>query len=320
MKKLIFIIVIFLIAASPQTPLVLGELKKQVPDEITNLLYYSPCDTPLKYTIGEVNSGFGLSKDQFANIVNNTASSWNKAYGKTLLIFDLQANLSINLIFDERQSLRNQVYSIKNEVEEDKNKLAPTVEEFEKMKTDFQIRVRELNEKIRYWNEQGGAPEEEYNKLIDEQEQLKELAKRLNDIAKSLNQSAAEYNAKVDTLRQAAENYDMTVHDKPEGGIYNPALNRIEVYYGSDRNELKRILTHEMGHALGLGHSSSPNDIMYPQFSGRQSGISTEDINQLKTICQPKNKVALLQERLKIIQSNFKVLFYVFIKEINSSL
>lgn len=329
MKKLIFIILIFfLIASSRQTLSALEDFKKLTPYEmnkflpsgVTSLLYYSPCDTPLKYTIGEVNSGFGLAKDQFANIVSDTANSWNKAYGKPLLTFDPQAELSVNLIFDERQSLRNQVYSIKNEVEEDKDKLTPTIEEFKKTKVDFQTRVRQLNEKIRYWNEQGGAPEEEYNKIIDEQEQLKELAKKLNDMAKSLNQSTAEYNAKVDTLRQAAANYDFTVHDKPEGGIYNSALNRIEVYYGSDRNELKRILTHEIGHALGFGHSDSPNDIMYPQFSGRQSGISKADISQLKIICQPKSKLVLLQERFKIIQSNFKLLFNVFIKEINSSL
>lgn len=261
-------------------------------------LYYSVCDKPLGYSIGEIDQRFGLTREQFQNIADDASSDWNMAYGKNLLTYDPKAQLSINLIFDERQSQLNDVQSIKSQVDENKEKLTPSIEEYEKLKEEFKKKQNELNEKILFWNNQGGAPEDEFNKLISEQDVLKEEAKKLNEMAKGLNKSTAEYNEKVQTLNKAAQVYNSTVDEKPEGGIYDPAKDKIELYYGSDKNKLKRILTHEMGHALGMGHSRSETDIMYYQFTGKQSEISKEDINILSAICKPKNRLVILRETM----------------------
>ena len=50
--------------------------------------------------------------------------------------------------------------------------------------------------------------------------------------------------------------------------------------------ELYEISLHEIGHALGLPHSSSLGDIMYPDLHG-QTYISGNDLNMLKKIYLP---------------------------------
>lgn len=262
-------------------------------------MYYSPCDKPLGYAIGEVDPKFGISPSVFAEIADETAEEWNQAYGKQLLAQDFKAELDINLLYDERQSSKSRVVNIKDEIQQDKVKLTPTIGEYEKKKADFEARLIALNETVKRWNDGGGAPEEEYNKLIEEQKALKQQADQLNELARFLNKSTSEYNAKIDTLEQAASDYNSTIQTKPEGGIYNPQSQKIEVYYGSDQNELRRILAHEFGHALGLGHSQSPDDIMYFEFSGRESSISQEDIVSLEIFCQERSKLFLLQELLQ---------------------
>lgn len=300
MRKFIALFLVFLLSAG------IYYQRVEAKSLLNKYLYFSVCDQPLGYSIGELDQRFGYSKDQLKTIAEEAGGLWNKAYGKNLLAYDPQAKLSVNLIFDERQSRLNTVESLKNEVDQNKGKLTPSLTEFERLRAEFMKKQDDLNEKIRDWNSKGGAPEEEFNKLIKSQEELKTEYDKLTQMAKSLNQSTAEYNAKVQTLNKAAQSFNSTINEKPEGGIYNPNENRIEAYYGSDKKELIRILTHEMGHALDLGHSADAKDIMYFEFSEKESSISKEDINALAQICKPRNKLIIMKadltERLRLLK------------------
>ena len=284
MKKLLAFIAIIgvLFLAYTQSPV--------FAEKVNNVIYSSPCDTPKTFSIGSVDPRFNISKDTLIADAEDAGSVWKNDKGEVLMKYDPNSSLTINMIYDQRQSLNNQINNLNNQVAQQKQNLKPEISDYENRVADFKQKSQDLNSQIEYWNNKGGAPEDVYNKLNDQQKQLQQEASQLQQMAAALNQSTDTYNSQIQQLDQKVTSYNQALQYKPEEGLYirNGTDERIEVYFNNTRQELIHTLAHEMGHSLGLQHNDNPQSIMYPSTTAAITPSST-DLAALADVCQKRS-------------------------------
>ncbi|MDP3948087.1 MAG: matrixin family metalloprotease [bacterium] len=264
---------------------------------LDNFFTYSFCDKPIRYRVDTVDPKFNLSRDAFVADINQAAQIWNNDRDKNLFIYDPKGDLSINLVYDERQSLTSQINQLENKVKSDIQALNPQVSEYKRLSADFKQKLADLNSQIESWNNQGGAPPDEYQKLIKQQQDLQAEVSTLNEMARSLDISADVYNAQVSNLNQTINTFNSVLEERPEEGIFKGPENRIEIYFNISKPELVHTIAHELGHALGIGHISNPAAIMYPKTS-QKIKLTNEDIAVLEDVCKRYSFFELIQMRL----------------------
>lgn len=258
----------------------------------------SPCDPPLRYRVDTVDSQFELSRDKFTELVNRAASIWNKAYGKPLFVYDPEGNLSVNLVYDERQRLNLQIYTTEGQLAQKQTSLDQQIAAYHKDVATFEAKLTALNQQIQEWNDKGGAPEDVYNQLRQEQADLKAEADRLEQTAKTLKISATSFNNQVSTLNKNINTFNATLEERPEEGIFIPRQNRIEIYFHITEAETLHTLAHEFGHAVRLDHNDNPKSIMF--FKTNQSITpSPEDLDSLKESCAAYSLLERMRRNLE---------------------
>lgn len=304
MKKLFFLLPIFI------SFLIIYVFRAHIGNAFESAYYYSPCDTPITFSIGTIDSGFNTTQEELLKDAIAAANIWNLTLGKTILKYDPKSEFKINLVYDTRQELTTKIKNLKNELEEKQNEIDPKIEDYKKRQLAFEIEVKKLNNDISYWNSQGGAPKDEYEELLKRQENLKMQAQTLNDEAKLLGQQTTEYNANARILNSTIDDYKGVLVIKPEEGLYvqEGSFRSISIFIDVGHEEFLHTLAHEFGHALGLEHNADKNSIMYPQTS-RVLVPTVSEIEELKLICEEKPLHQVVSTKLKDVIEKLRVRF-----------
>jgi archaellum component FlaC len=266
------------------------------------------CPTPLAYKVNQIDSHFNLSLETARAHVAAAEAVWEKGAGRDLFYYDENAELIIDFVFDDRQAMADSEISQKQQLDskrDENDALRKTIEELQKeyeedasaYKRAVDAYERDLtayNNKVQSYNDQGGAPPEAYDELEAEKnslnrtsgeldatsDRLNELASKINELGNNSNKLVDEYNREVEAYNeQFGFSREFTQGDYFDGTI--------SIYKFSNERELVAVLTHELGHALGIEHVEGESSVMYYLLEDSDSTpvLSAEDTKAFMAVC-----------------------------------
>jgi len=235
-----------------------------------------PCVHPIPYTIGAVDKRFGITNSVLLTDLKVAAAIWNKAAGKTVLVYDPKAGLKINLIYDEREASAKLGSAIASrQADMDTSRAA-----LDALQAQFTAEQATYNQEVSAVNARGGATRSEAAALSTERDSL-------NTLAASINSQVAAFNASVAALNAKVKEFNQTAGRTFEEGQYirDSSGERINIFEFVGNTQLERVLAHEFGHALGLDHNEDPKAIMFAKNESGNLVPTASDLSALKAVC-----------------------------------
>ena len=278
-----------------------------------NILYVRtfPCQQPIAYSIGTFDAQFGISKEAFLKDIQQAESIWEQSIEKQLFVYEPDGALKINLIYDDRQSATQKLqklgltisdsetsyHTLKTRLDALKKNVAQLKSAYQSQLNAYEARLTTYTKEVQYWNKQNHVTKDVVDRLTQEKMILDQLFAQLKESQNKVNANVDESNALVEVVNRIARSLNKTAveyntigasrGEEFEEGTYvsDSSGNRIDIYQFDDQDKLIRVLTHEMGHAIGLEHVENEKAIMYRLNNGVNAELTEDDLALLKKQC-----------------------------------
>jgi predicted Zn-dependent protease len=229
-----------------------------------------PCAQTIYYKVGTFDTRFGISQSAYIADLQQAASLWNQAAGKTLLAYSATGTMPVNLIYDTRQ----QDTDIGESITQQEQDLATQKANVQQLQNAY-AQARQTYETDQASGRVGAA-------------QLNQEAQQLNAQSDEINSMVTQLNAQISQTNANANNYNQTAAGASfeEGEfVQQYGQKHIDIYQFTDNTKLVRLMAHEFGHSIGLGHNQNPDSIMYPDNQADTISLSADDIAALNARC-----------------------------------
>lgn len=266
------------------------------------------CQAPIQFRIGAIDPRFGISREDFRRDVEEAGRLWEGAAGRKLFGYDEKGPLEINLVYDSRQEATQKQIAVRasileklEQIDAIKNKLAPLQARFRDLDQSYSAQAAayrqvldDHNRTVSQFNQTGGVSEGEYQRLWSENlglrkqgEALEAQKQELNRLTADMNELVRTHNALLARASAEAEALSASSDAKFEEGRYVRMGNdeRIEIYQYHSEAGLKVVLSHELGHALGIKHNANPSSIMSALIHTESLALTADDMTGLGAAC-----------------------------------
>lgn len=271
-----------------------------------------PCETPLTYRIGEIDSRFNIDERQIREVLNEVERLWSDALNRDLVRHSDSGRVVIHFIYSEQQRLFEEERTTSTRIEGKDVQLSVREKEYNRYMEMYEQELADYRAMLSDYNKQV----DEHNGMVsrlqgrrlsaEEEQKIKRNERHLENLKSQIDRK----NREVESLRRKVNRYadelnKLNIQRNELVSEYNTRFaepkkfdqgryiregddERINIYQFGNLQSLKAVLAHEIGHALGIGHVENPASVMHEMMSEHNVSdlnLSNEDIDALQQRC-----------------------------------
>jgi hypothetical protein len=277
------------------------KLPKVLQDYANNTLQHYLCQVPVNWRIGQLDPAFALTQEQAEQAAHAGAAQWNTALGIELFRYDSLNGFPINFAYDARQQqLLQQALLQRNLQRYDSNinarldnlrqqnqRLARQQQQFDTLNQQFAADVAAFERQAQQVTPVNRAALQQQQQQLNQRQQL--LRQQADTLNAEQQRQMREQGYLNDTVadRNAMLPAQTPSDTAPEVGLMEiRGHNRtMTIFAYKTLADLQLTITHEFGHALGIGHTDSRLSVMHFALNPQQGRLTEDDIQALKTQC-----------------------------------
>ena len=265
----------------------------------------------LTWHLGNVDSRFGISRNEALLAVREAVEVWETGTRKHLFSESNRRGFAIDWVYDERSrklqahlATKRRLQDSNSDLEQGSAIIDREKSEVKGLQLDYHNQaetlenvVSEFNSKVDYWNTHGGAPDDVRVKLEQRKKEIQQRQDALKISADELRSRQERLNQMVDQFNGKITRHNRLVADANRSNgrftetvgvcvVHGHQVDGIHVFAFVDHNDLVRTLAHELGHALGLGHVRQDGAIMSAASESENSGRPSLSSGDLRAFAQ----------------------------------
>ncbi len=253
------------------------------------------CEIPVLWRVDGVDPRFGITEAEAVGAVREAALLWERALGRILVFRESGDGIPIRFVYDERQEATRARQARMAELDAEARAIEESERRLEALRSrlaslravhearlaTYRDRLDGYEEMVEFWNARGGAPAEEVERLRQLEAEVAGLrasasaaAEEVNGRIDALNGATGAHNREVERANRARQAFrdafpvgivqsgEYVESRRGLGGITFSRNAEIQIYEFVDRDHLVLVIAHELGHALGLGHTGVEGTLM----------------------------------------------------------